>query len=222
MLTFLAAALAGAPDPAHFEPSVAHERGTHAFSAGGQTYYDGRFAISGASVALRFDGPSHVLVGFDARFLDDPYASTHWDVHAANVWLGYAIIDRERVRVAPYVRAGSHLQAGVAAAVRAPLSPKVDLVLDASAGPSMRAPWAVSWHPDRLRGVFAEPGLPEAGIGLQTDMPWRPSLRVGVLGDQIAVSAGTASKEGLWLRGTVTRSPFAPRGVALFQVGLDY
>lgn len=210
------AALAAGPDPAHFEPSLGRDTEGFSLAVGGQTYYDGRFAISGASAALRVDGPDGWVFGADARMLDDPFASDHWDVHAATAWIGYALIDRSNVRIAPYVRAGSHFQAGLVGRVTVPLD-GIDLVIDGSAGPSLRNPWMPL--PDRLAGVFAEPGLPEVGVGVESNGSWRPSARLGLVGDQIVLTGGIGSTQGLWLRAALARAPHEARGFALLQAG---
>ena len=166
-----------------FEPAPINR--TAVMEVSGQTYRWGDSWLSGAQAFVR-GREDRFHFGGHARALDDPQTHGSWKVHAATFTFGYAVVDEKRVDVMPYLRIGSHLQAGISARV-ALKTPIGRLVIDGSGGPVYRMPY--TWIATPVPGIDAEPGLPEVGAALHFRTPRRPAVRVGMLGDQVAVSA---------------------------------
>jgi len=209
---WIAAACAGG----FFEPVAAD--GQVRMEVSGQTYLHDGFAISGGRFNISVT-QDRWTAGFDLRLLDDPKASDQWDLRSANAYLGYNVVDTDRVKLMPFVLGGTHLQVGAAATVSFP-TPIGALVLDASGGPITRLP-SRSTLP-QFPGIRPEPGRPEAGVGFDFAHSLHPSIRVGVVGvvdPQIALSARVGGR--LYLRGALAREIDAPNGFGLLGVGVD-
>ena len=198
-----------------FEPAV--ETGAGTVELSGQTYANDGVAISGARLWGTFQHERWV-VGLDARLLDDPFASEHWDVRSANAMLAYLVVEERYLAVMPYVRAGSHLQAGVSLRGRARL-PFGALLVDMSFGPAFDLPDRFTATTPDL-GAQAVPGQPEAGVALALRGPLRPSVRLGVAGGRAVWSASVGRT--LYLEGAVAHAITEQRGLAWLGGGCTF
>jgi len=206
MWWMIGAALAGN----FFEPTPI--RGAMRTELSGQTYRVGETWLSGANLSMAVRQERFVFGG-DMRLLDDPIASDHWDLHAANFLFGWQAARSRALIVMPYLRLGTHLQPGVSATLRVPIGPH-HLVLDASGGPTWELPNNAVSPP--VRGIDSEPGAPEAGAALRLGLPARPTARIGLLGDYLATSL-TIGKQ-FKLSAGVTWQPGGPVGLGFLSL----
>jgi hypothetical protein len=103
-------------------------------------------------------------------------------------WLGVALIDRPRLRVGPWVRAGDVIQGGVSAVARTARGGI------GGHGLTFDLTWGPAWSTERLlRPSWGGPldvpaSLPEGGVSMPLHPNGSQHLRVGLLGPMPVVS----------------------------------